>query len=340
MGEESKDEECYALLLEPLWEPIEGVNLPSLQRVIDEETAERRAKSMDTPPPTPGRQPVAHSIMEITNDIFKTKGRPQFDYPLWQVREAATEWVGPFGQVAAFEHGLTFEDPAGYQQAKLDLEVVSEKIKRQKKGANRAKKRAAEAEKKRAAEETKRKEAASKNQGSGGADDDDGDDDGSAAFVIVGNVDEEADLSIIKEFQLLEKQAAALKKTMALCTLTKQDDICVILKVIYTKEEIRREKEEDYDVRVGEIEMRKEVEEWLETKHGKKAMENRIKEVKKFYKTQLKLVRKEIKDVLAEGPKLKKDLDAMVLDSYLEVAAEDLGYKSVNELKKKLSIKP
>jgi putative transposase len=31
---------------------------------------------------------------------------------------------------------------------------------------------------------------------------------------------------------------------------------------------------------------------------------------------------------------LKKDLDAMVQDSYLEVAAEDLGYKSVNELKK------
>jgi len=30
----------------------------------------------------------------------------------------------------------------------------------------------------------------------------------------------------------------------------------------------------------------------------------------------------------------------MVLDSYLEVAAEDLGYKSVNELKKKLNIKP
>jgi hypothetical protein len=37
---------------------------------------------------------------------------------------------------------------------------------------------------------------------------------------------------------------------------------------------------------------------------------------------------------------LKKDLDALVLDSYLEVAAEDLGYKSVSELKKKLSIKP
>ncbi len=30
----------------------------------------------------------------------------------------------------------------------------------------------------------------------------------------------------------------------------------------------------------------------------------------------------------------------MVQDSYLEVASENLGYKSVNELKKKLSIKP
>jgi len=35
---------------------------------------------------------------------------------------------------------------------------------------------------------------------------------------------------------------------------------------------------------------------------------------------------------------LKKDLDAMIQDSYLEVAAEDLGYKSVAELKKKLNI--
>lgn len=35
---------------------------------------------------------------------------------------------------------------------------------------------------------------------------------------------------------------------------------------------------------------------------------------------------------------LKKGLDAMVLDSYREVAAQYLDYKSVNELKK-LSIK-
>ena len=33
-------------------------------------------------------------------------------------------------------------------------------------------------------------------------------------------------------------------------------------------------------------------------------------------------------------------MDAIAKDSYIEGAAEDLGYKSVNELKKKLSIKP
>ena len=37
---------------------------------------------------------------------------------------------------------------------------------------------------------------------------------------------------------------------------------------------------------------------------------------------------------------IKKDLDALVIDSYLEVAAEELGFKNASELKKKLDIKP
>jgi hypothetical protein len=37
---------------------------------------------------------------------------------------------------------------------------------------------------------------------------------------------------------------------------------------------------------------------------------------------------------------VKKDLDKLILDSYLEVAAENLGYKNADELKKSLSIKP
>ena len=36
---------------------------------------------------------------------------------------------------------------------------------------------------------------------------------------------------------------------------------------------------------------------------------------------------------------IKKDLDSLMLDAYLEVAAKELGYKDANELKKKLDIK-
>ena len=37
---------------------------------------------------------------------------------------------------------------------------------------------------------------------------------------------------------------------------------------------------------------------------------------------------------------LKKDLDKLIVDSYLEVAAKNLGYKNIDELKKNLNIKP
>jgi len=42
----------------------------------------------------------------------------------------------------------------------------------------------------------------------------------------------------------------------------------------------------------------------------------------------------QLKDLL-----IKKDLDQLVLDSYLEVAAKQLGMKNADELKKKLDIK-
>ena len=44
---------------------------------------------------------------------------------------------------------------------------------------------------------------------------------------------------------------------------------------------------------------------------------------------------KQLKDLL-----IKKDLEKLVNDSYLEIAAQDLGYKDVEELKKKLNIEP
>ena len=65
-------------------------------------------------------------------------------------------------------------------------------------------------------------------------------------------------------------------------------------------------------------------------------MNNRIKVETKDEITRIKELQKEIEQL--KKLLLKKNLDTLVLDSYLEVAAEQLGYKSVIELKKKLNI--
>jgi hypothetical protein len=66
-------------------------------------------------------------------------------------------------------------------------------------------------------------------------------------------------------------------------------------------------------------------------------MNTRVKVETKDEITRIKELQKEIEQL--KKLLLKKDLDALVLDSYLEVAAEDLGYKSVAELKKKVKYK-
>ena len=80
------------------------------------------------------------------------------------------------------------------------------------------------------------------------------------------------------------------------------------------------------------------INEWIRKYNRKDLMNTRLKVETKDEITRIKALQKEIQQL--KKLLLKKDLDAMVLDSYLEVAAEDLGYKSVSELKKKLPIKP
>lgn len=80
------------------------------------------------------------------------------------------------------------------------------------------------------------------------------------------------------------------------------------------------------------------INEWIRKYNRKDLMNTRIKVETKDEITRIKALQKEIKQL--KKLLLKKDLDAMVLESYLEVAAQDLGYKSVTELKKKLSIEP
>ena len=80
------------------------------------------------------------------------------------------------------------------------------------------------------------------------------------------------------------------------------------------------------------------INEWIRKYNRKDLMNTRVKVETKDEITRIKELQKEIAQL--KNLLLKKDLDALVLESYLEVAAQDLGYKSVIELKKKLSIEP
>lgn len=78
------------------------------------------------------------------------------------------------------------------------------------------------------------------------------------------------------------------------------------------------------------------INEWIRKYNRKDLMNTRIKVETKDEITRIKELQKEIEQL--KKLLLKKDMDALIDESYLEVAAEQLGYKSVIELKKKLNI--
>jgi len=80
------------------------------------------------------------------------------------------------------------------------------------------------------------------------------------------------------------------------------------------------------------------INEWVRKHERKDLMNTRIMIETKDEITRIKALQKEIEQL--KKLLLKKDLDQMVDDAYLEVAAQKLGYKNVLELKKKLNIKP
>ena len=80
------------------------------------------------------------------------------------------------------------------------------------------------------------------------------------------------------------------------------------------------------------------INDWIKKYNRKELMNTRIMIETKDELGRMKVLEKEneqLKKLL-----LKKDLTELVNDSYLEVAAEKLGYKNVEELKKNLNIKP
>lgn len=75
--------------------------------------------------------------------------------------------------------------------------------------------------------------------------------------------------------------------------------------------------------------------EWIKKYDRKDLMNTRIMIENHDEITRVKSLQKEIEQL--KKLVLKKDLDILINDSYLEVASEMLGYKTVAELKKKLN---
>ena len=80
------------------------------------------------------------------------------------------------------------------------------------------------------------------------------------------------------------------------------------------------------------------INEWIKKYDRKDLMNSRVMIETKDEISRLKALQKEIKQL--KDLLIKKDLDKLVTDTYLEVAAESLGYKNVEELKKNLNIEP
>jgi transposase-like protein len=104
-----------------------------------------------------------------------------------------------------------------------------------------------------------------------------------------------------------------------------------ILSELSTDKYIKRELSRIYGIQSSTVN------EWIKKYDRKDFMNTRIMIENKDEIMRLKELTKEIEQL----KKLlqKKDLDQLVNDSYLEAAAELLGYKTVAELKKKLNTK-
>jgi transposase-like protein len=80
------------------------------------------------------------------------------------------------------------------------------------------------------------------------------------------------------------------------------------------------------------------INEWIKKYDRKDLMNTRIMVENEDDTTRIKALQKEIEQL--KKVIVKKDLEMLVNDSYLEVIAEKYGYKNVAELKKNLNIKP
>ena len=79
------------------------------------------------------------------------------------------------------------------------------------------------------------------------------------------------------------------------------------------------------------------INEWIKKYNRTDLMNTRINVETKDEITRIKALKKEIEQL--KKALVKKDLEHLILDAHLEVAAEKLGFKTVDELKKNINLK-
>lgn len=80
------------------------------------------------------------------------------------------------------------------------------------------------------------------------------------------------------------------------------------------------------------------INDWIRKYDRKELMNTRIMVENQDEISRIQALQKEIEQL--KKALVKRDLEHLIDDTYLEVAAEKLGYKNVAELKKNLNIKP
>jgi transposase-like protein len=80
------------------------------------------------------------------------------------------------------------------------------------------------------------------------------------------------------------------------------------------------------------------INDWIRKYDRKDLMNTRVMVESEDEITRIKALQKEIEQL--KKVIIKKDLEHLVYDSYLEAAAKNQGYDNVDEFKKKLNIKP
>jgi Leucine-rich repeat (LRR) protein len=241
---------------------------------------------------------------------------PTFDFSERQLLEASKMFIGPYGSIAELESGVKFQlDKEGKARAKIRAQERLEKIReierkrrhkikmeREKKLLDKKKAKEKKKEMKKLAKEGRgagdttigeKKDSDGENIASGGEDVTSGGEDATS-----GDEEKRAETGEGEKLEEEEEEEDILLK---------KNDALVILKTIYTQEEVDRKYNEEQADNRAQQQARDDVTEWFELKQGKKMQKLEYKKRKKYSIKRVTIVKKAIKHAIRELKEAEKE---------------------------------